>query len=80
MVVYNFHFMRAVLHPDEADAPLVVDSDGMLALAVAFQCFQSIAWRNSEMFQFCHRMKLHKLSKRCALEVRRNRPYLFQPE
>ncbi len=47
MVVNNFNVVRAVHLPAETNSPLVVDADGVLAFAVAFEGFQSVAGRNA---------------------------------
>ena len=45
-VIDDFNFMRAVMLPAEADAPLVIDADGVVAFAVALEDFQTIAGRD----------------------------------
>lgn len=37
MVVGDFNFVRGICFPAEADPPLVVDADGVLAFAVSFE-------------------------------------------
>ena len=37
MVVNDFDIMRPISFPAEADTPLIVDTDGVLAFAVAFE-------------------------------------------
>ena len=46
VVIDDFDFMRAVMLPAEADAPLVIDTDGVVALALALEGFQAIAGRD----------------------------------
>jgi hypothetical protein len=45
MVVDYFDVERVTLDPAKADAPLVIDTDAVLPLAVAFERFQPIAGR-----------------------------------
>lgn len=51
MVIDNFHVVRAVVFPCEADAPLIVNPDRMLSLAVSLQRLQPIARRRGEVFE-----------------------------
>jgi len=80
MVIDNFHLMRAVCLPAETKTPLVVDADGELALAIAFEGFQPVARRNAELKQFRDGVKLGKLPQGRALDVRRKGADLLQPE
>ncbi len=45
MAVHDFHFgwSAAFVGPSETDPPLIVDTNAPLPLALALQCFQSIA-------------------------------------
>jgi len=46
MVVRDFNLLCITFTPDEADAPLIVDADAMLAFTVSAQRFQVIpGWR-----------------------------------
>jgi len=49
MIVNNFNLVSIVFLPAEADAPLVIDSDRMLADAVAFESLQPVSWRDSKI-------------------------------
>jgi len=49
-IVHNFNFMSIAFMPSEADAPLIVDTNTVLSLPVALQCFKPIAGRRSH---FC---------------------------
>jgi hypothetical protein len=48
VVIHNLHFVGMTLTPNEADPPLVVDSNGMLSVPVAPQCLQMIPGRGSQ--------------------------------
>jgi hypothetical protein len=51
VIVHNLDFMRAILTPDEDDAPLAVDPDRMLASPVASQCLQAVAGGKTQIIQ-----------------------------
>jgi len=48
VVVSDLDMEGVPVPPNEADPPLVVESDAVLPLPVALQCFQAVAWRNTE--------------------------------
>ena len=52
MVVADLNVFGLVVSPFEADAPLFVDADGVLAFAVALECFELIAGRDAEIIEF----------------------------
>jgi len=37
MIVRNFNIIRVAVSPDEADAPLVIDTNTMLSLPISFE-------------------------------------------
>jgi len=49
MVIHNLDFERVSIGPTEADAPLVVDPDAVLPLAIARQSLQTIARDGSKI-------------------------------
>lgn len=48
MIIGDFDFVGVTIFPSEADAPLVVDSYAVLAVAVASKSFETVAGWNSE--------------------------------
>jgi hypothetical protein len=74
VVIDNFDFMGTVRFPAEADAPLVIDADGVLAFPLALERFKAIAGRDGEVLQFGDGMNLGEFPQGCALDVRRKRP------
>ena len=72
----DFDIVRAIRLPAEADAPLVVDADGVLAFAVAFVGFQSVAWRDGEVVEFGDCVKLSEFPQGNTLDGRRERSCL----
>ena len=66
MIVHDLNLRRSCVRPNEADSPLVVDSDAVLTLSTAFQRFELIAWGRAKEVQSLSRMNLRKLSLRNA--------------
>lgn len=71
MVVDDLHPVGAVLSPDEAEAPLVVDADTVLALAVGAESFESVGGRNTEVVEFKGGVQHAKFSPGDLLDLRR---------
>ena len=42
MIVCDFYLHGALVYPDKADTPLVVDADAVLACPISSQCFQPV--------------------------------------
>jgi hypothetical protein len=51
MVGDNFDVPRAVIPPAEADSPLIIDSDSVLAPPITAKLLQSIAGRHAQVVQ-----------------------------
>jgi len=51
VVIDNLDLVRVAVSPLEADPPLVVDSNTVLARAISGQPFQPVAWR-----EFTHKV------------------------
>jgi hypothetical protein len=49
VVVYNFHVVRVLNIPDEADAVLVVNPDTVLAGSISLQRFKPISWQGRKI-------------------------------
>jgi hypothetical protein len=49
MIIHDLYLLRSLRGPAKADAELVVDSDAVLALAVALQSLKPIAWRGLQI-------------------------------
>lgn len=67
MIVHDFNVPRPVI-PNEAQAPLVIDTDRMLALAIALQCFKPIAWQGTQIRQAASRIQSIEPSERLLLD------------
>ncbi len=57
--------------PDEADAPLIVDADAVLACTVALERFEPIAGRNAQVGEGIGRIENDEFPKRDALKAGR---------
>ena len=55
--------------PDEADAPLVVDADAVLACTIALERLETIAGRNAKVCEGVGRIEDDELPKRDALKA-----------
>ena len=51
VAIDNFHEMRVPARPLKADAPLIVDANGVLPLSAAGKLFKPIRGRNSQVIQ-----------------------------
>ena len=70
MVIDDFDFIGPIRLPAEADTPLVIDTDGVLALPVALEGFQTVSRRDGEVVYFCNGMDLGELAQGDTLDVR----------
>jgi hypothetical protein len=69
MVVGDFNFVRGFGFPVEANPPLVVDADGVLAFAVSFEGFETVAGRDGEVIEFGDGVELCEFSQGHTLDV-----------
>lgn len=67
MVVDDFHVVRIAV-PAEADAELVVDTDAVLALAIAYDFLQAVRGGHAEVFQRLRSVQNQQLPQRRTLE------------
>jgi hypothetical protein len=51
VIVDNLDFVGIPVSPLETDAPLIIDTNAMLAQPIAYQFFQAIGWRASQVLQ-----------------------------
>ena len=49
MIVYNFHLLGIASIPDKNNTPLLINSDAVIILIIAFQFFQPVARRHSQI-------------------------------
>jgi len=69
VIVVNLDLIGISVVPDEADAPLVIDSDAVLTRPVAAQLLQSTAGRSRQVTQFLCTVELTQLALRGPLNV-----------
>jgi len=74
VVIDDFDFMGTVSLPTEANAPLVIDADGVPAFAVALEGFQPVAWRDGKVVQCGDGVELGEFPQGDALNIGRERP------
>ena len=68
VIVYNLHFLRPLLRPDEAKPPLVIDPNGMSAGSISTQRFQTITRWAPQIIQDAGSIKHEQLTPRLPLD------------
>jgi len=68
MVVRDFDVVAIPFSPDEANPPLVIDSDRVLPHPITVERLQSVSRRRSKLSQFGRGVQLEQLPKRDSLE------------
>jgi len=53
VIIDDFNVVNISAIPNEADAELIVNTDAVLAIAVASKRFQAIAGRSLQILQLC---------------------------
>ena len=71
MVVDDFYIVCVSACPPEADAPLVVDADAVLAGPIASQFLEAVGGWNAEVKETGRGVENDELAERNSLEVRR---------
>jgi thiazole synthase ThiGH ThiG subunit len=61
MIVRRFDVIGIAVSPAQAQAPLLIDPDRVLAGAVALQPFQAIAWRHAQVIKSMSGMQQQEL-------------------
>ena len=69
MVIHYFHIGHPFFCPDKADAPLVVDANAVLTLAIPDKHFQSVVRWTAQEIQRCCGVQLNQLAFRHMLDV-----------
>jgi hypothetical protein len=67
----NFHDFGAVIAEHEAESPLLVDADTVLALAISRKRLEPVARRNTQIFQAHCGIQLLQFRERAFADVRR---------
>jgi hypothetical protein len=69
-VIVNYLYVRSPFRcPDEADAPLLIDTDAVLPLPIIFQSFESVAGRYLQVVKDRGPVQLRQLAKGRPLNV-----------
>ena len=55
MIIKDFYVMGIAAFPNEADTPLIVNSNAMLPRSIAFQFFKPVRGRDTQRFQLTSR-------------------------
>jgi hypothetical protein len=63
--------MRISVSPAKADAPLVINANAVLPLAITGQFFQAIPWRGTKILKSLGGVYQEKLAKGYSLKARR---------
>ncbi len=69
MIVDNLYFRGPFWCPDEADAPLLIDSDAVLSLPIIFQRFEPVSGWYLQIVKDCRPVQLCKLAERRTFDV-----------
>jgi len=80
MVIHDLDVLCVPIAPYEADPPLVIDTNTVLAFAAAFQGFQSVRGGEAEIIQAESSINGVELHKRTLLNATRKFPSELTPE
>jgi hypothetical protein len=64
MIIHNFDIVHITTLPSKANSPLIIDTDAVLPLPVAFQRFKLIAGRLPQILECSGTMQIEKLAPR----------------
>ena len=70
VVVDDLDVVRIAIAPTKADAPLIVDTDAVLAGPVALELLQAITRRHSQVFNCLRGVDRDELSEHYATQIR----------
>jgi len=70
MIVHDLDLFGPLVRPTEAEAELIVNTNAVLARAVPFQGFQSIARWNSQIVELARDLQLPQLASRHSCDIR----------
>ena len=72
MIVDDFNVQGVTVTPPEADPPLLIDPDAVLAFSIALQSLELIRARNRKIPQISSSIQLLQLHQRPLLNLARN--------
>ena len=62
MVIYDLNLFCTCCFPTKTDAPLIVNTNAVVAGTIALECFKSISRRHSQIIQPGGNLELSQLS------------------
>ena len=68
MVIDDFDIKCMSFRPAKTDPPLIVDTDAVLALAIALQCFQPVSGRYEQVLEGARLAQIKELAARRPLD------------
>src|SRR5699024_5713697 len=74
VVVSDLHLLRSGVRPYETDPPLVVDPDAVLSGPITLERLETVARRDSEVFERLCGPHLTQLAQRDPMDPRIDRP------
>src|ERR1019366_9286072 len=80
MVIHNLSLVRVIALPPKANAPLVIDSNAVLASPASFEGLKLVAGRHRHLPQFGGRVQGEELPSRATLNPRREPAGKFPPK
>ncbi|HSH42611.1 MAG TPA: hypothetical protein VK973_10860 [Arenicellales bacterium] len=69
MVIDNLNPISMAIRPDEADPPLLVYKDTVLTRSPAFERFQPVSRRNTQIVQACGVVQHSQFTPRRSLDI-----------
>jgi hypothetical protein len=80
VIIYDLDVIRIAAGPPEADAPLIVDPDAMLAGTVALELLQPVAGLHLQVLQRLRSIDSYELPQHGTLECRGIAPHPLPTE
>jgi hypothetical protein len=74
MIIYKSYFVSAVVFPSEDDSPSLIYPNAVVSCQVAFQQFQSVAWRFTQVVQVISSVERIQFPERHASDRWRESP------
>jgi hypothetical protein len=71
MIVDELNVVGVAILPAEADAPLVVDADTMLASTITLELFKPVAWWHTEVSELLGSINGNEFPEHRALKISR---------
>ena len=80
MIIDNFHVFGISANPTKTYAPLVINADAVLTLAVASELLESVCWWNSKIEQASGSIEYEKFAQCHPLKIgwKLSNPFTFE--